>query len=193
MFLAAQNNDPSTRNEHKNTRESRGVLYRDILSEYDDFNPDSIETIQVSQEAPWDVAGESLLRKWMETAGKQASSHQKTGYKLKKLYKIFGISAVFSAALVFLMSNLQFGDQTRTTVVHSIASFINLLIANLAAFLSYGPKYQLHFEFEGKFTKVYVDIEELLAIDREFRSPKDRVLAEYKEKMGNLFTHAPET
>lgn len=154
---------------------------------------DPIETIQVTQEAPWDTAGEDLLRIWLVASKRSASSHRKTGYHLKKLYRFFGILSIVSAAIVFFFSNIIASKDIETDkIVHVFVAFINLIIANLTNFLNYGPKYQLQFEFEGKFTKLAVDIEEILAIDADFRSPKDRTLAEYKEKIGNLFVNAPE-
>ena len=166
----------------------------DTIQQFDQFTEDTLEAIQINQEAPWDEAGESLLRKWMATSWKQAADHKKTGYKFKRLYKIYGILSVVSATFVFLMSNVSISSEITTdATVHSIIAFTNLLITNLATFLNYGPKYQLQFEFEGKFSKIAIDIEEILSIHKDFRSPKDRVLAEYKEKLGNLITHAPET
>lgn len=168
-----------------------------VRDEFERFNEkpfDTLETIQVSQEAPWDTKGENLLRDWLVASKQQAASHRKVGYRLKKLYKFIGITSILSAAIVFFVSNVQVStDEHRYTIVKVTVAFINLIIANLASFLNYGPKYQRHFEFEGKFTKTAIDIEEILAIDPEFRSAKDRTLAEYKEKVGHLFTTAPET
>ena len=164
------------------------------FKQFDQTAIDSLETIQVNQEAPWDKKGEDLLRDWLVAAKQQATSHRKTGFRLKKLYKFIGITSILSAAIVFFVSNVQIStDEHRYTVIKVTVAFINLIIANLASFLNYGPKYQRHFEFEGKFTKISIDIEEILAIDPDFRSPKDRTLAEYKEKVGNLFSSAPET
>lgn len=155
---------------------------------------DPIKTIQVSQEAPWDSAGEDLLRVWLATAKQQATSHRKHGFRTKRFYKLFGISSIVTAAIVFLIANLELSVLEGTdTIVHVFAAFINLLIVNLNGFLDYGPKYQRHFEFEGNFAKIAIDIDEILAIDPDFRSPKDRTLAEYKEKIGNLVRSAPET
>lgn len=156
------------------------------------FNP--VETIRVSQEAPWDQSGEDILRNWMATAQQQAHTHRKRGYKLKRLYKFFGVMSVISAAVVFLFSNANiFKDDKTGTIAKVVVAFINLVISNMASFLDYGPKYKHQFEFEGRYSKFAIDIQEILAIDSEYRSPKDRTLAEYKEKIGNLVTNAPET
>ncbi len=151
------------------------------------------QTLQISEEAPWDKQGEDLLCVWLADSKQQAVTHRKRGFRLKKLYKFFGVLSIFSAAIVFFLSNIVVSDNVQTdTTVKVFVAFINLIIANLASFLEYGPKYRLQFEFEGKYTKLSIDISELLALDPDFRPPKDRVLAEYKEKIGNLFINAPE-
>lgn len=153
----------------------------------------SFETVQVSEEAPWDKQGEDLLRSWLETAKQQASVHRKQGFKLKYLYKFFGILTIISAGAVFLFSNIKLSSMVATDdAAHVFVAFVNLIVVNLNNFLEYGPKYQRQFEFEGKYSKLAVDLEEILAIDSEFRSPKDRTLAENKEKFGNLLVNAPE-
>lgn len=154
------------------------------------FSP---ETLQISQEEPWDKSGEDLIRNWDNIAQQQASDHRARGFFLKKLYKIFGIISILTAGVVFLVSNITISPHHDIdTLIKVIIAFINLVVANLVNFLDYGPKYQKQFEYEAKYTKLSIDIQEILAIDREFRSPKDRTLAEYKEKVGNLFSTAPE-
>lgn len=155
---------------------------------------DTTETIQVSEEAPWDQSGEDLIQNWLDTSKQQAAVHRKQGFRLKWLYKFFGVLSIISASIVFLLSNIKVSpEKTTDDIVHIVVAFFNLLITNLTNFLNYGPKYQLHFEFEGKYSKIAVDLREILATSREYRSPKDRTLAEYKEKVGNLLVNAPET
>ena len=155
---------------------------------------DPLETVQVSQEAPWDKQGEDLLRSWLATAKQQASAHRKRGFQLKRLYKFFGILSIITAAVVFLFSNITVSPVEREdTITKMVFAFINLIVANLVSFLDYGPKYRHQFEFEGLFTKVSIDLTEILSIHVDYRAPKDRTLAEYKEKIGSLFTYAPET
>jgi len=160
-----------------------------------EYNPsyDPLETIQVSEEAPWDKPGEDLIQSWLEIAQQQAIVHRKHGFRLKHLYRLYGILAIVSAAVVFFFANIKVSPvKTTDDIVHVFVAFINLIVANLNNFFDYGPKYQRQFEFEGKYSKLAVDLTEILAIDSEFRSPKDRTLAENKEKIGNLMINAPE-
>ena len=165
---------------------------RTTLNHIDRETLDSLETIRVTPEAPWDEPGNLLLRSWLASSKQQASTHRTRGFKLKRFYKLIGISAILSAALVFLVSNIQGSGSSPQNIFLAVASFVNLIIANLASFLDYGPKYQRQFEFEGRYTKLMVDIEEILSTASDFRAPKDRVLGEYKEKIGNLYRNAPE-
>lgn len=165
----------------------------DILDELNQDRYNSLETIHVSQEAPWDQQGDELLRRWVDDAQKQSLQHRKRGFYLKKLYRILGILSILAASIVFFMSSVKFNDDEAIDQLgHSVFTFINLIFANLNSFLDYGPKYQKHFEFEGKYIKVCIEIEEILSTDKEYRVPKDRTLAEYKEIVGNLYTSAPE-
>lgn len=153
----------------------------------------TIETVQVGEEAPWDQPGEDLVQDWLETSKQQAAIHRGKGFRLKRRYKFFGILSIITASIVFLFSNIVVSlNLSIDTFVHVFVAFINLIVANLVQFLEYGPRYQRQFEFEGKYSKLAVDLTEILATDIEFRSPKDRVLAEHKEKIGNLMINAPE-
>jgi len=92
-----------------------------------------IETIQVSQEAPWDKQGEDILRHWLAITEQQAAAHRRKGFKLKKLYRIFGILSILSASIVFLFSNIKLSidDSCGNSVVKSVIAFLNLVIINV--------------------------------------------------------------
>ena len=153
----------------------------------------ALETISVNPEAPWDEAGEKLLRDWMDDAAKCAKGHSRTGYKLKARYKLIAMSNIMATALVFLTSSLfPCTDEPIFKYITVCISFISVIVANINTFFDYGPKYQKHFEYEGRFYKFVVDIEELLVTDVDFRPPKDKSMAELKERKGNLLTTAPE-
>ena len=197
----------STNNEQSNSRMPRPHRYdtrstrppyvtaapQNILDGLEQEQYNSLETVHVSQEAPWDEQGDELLRRWMADAEKQSILHRKRGFYLKKLYRVFNILSIVAASVVFFMGRVTFStDETIDQLGHSVFTFINLILANLNSFLDFGPLYQKHFEFEGKYTKVCIELEEIIATDQEYRVPKDRTLAEYKEIVGNLYTSAPE-
>lgn len=153
-----------------------------------------LETIPVTPEAPWDQRGEVLLRDWMDDAKKSSKDHRDTGYKLKRLYRQISISVIVSAGVVFLLTSL-FPCNTTNEVykyIKVVVSFISLIIANISSFYDYGPKYQSHFQYEGYYMRYYIDIQEILATDTDFRPPKDKTIVEFRERMGNLVTSAPE-
>lgn len=164
-----------------------------VIDELDASVYNSIEEVHVSQEAPWDEQGDQLLRNWVADIEKQSVLHRSRGFYLKRLYRILGITSIVAASLVFFTSNIEFStNELSNQIGHSVFTFLNLILANLNSFLDYGPKYQQHFEFEGKYTKVGIEIHEILATDHEYRIPKDRTLGEYKEIVGNLYVSAPE-
>ena len=153
----------------------------------------NLETIPVIPEAPWDTNGEELLHRWMADAKDLAKGHRHTGYILKKRHHQLSISVIIATALVFLVSSL-FPCTTEPTYkyIQVFVSFLSLVIANINAFFNYGARYQLHFEYEGKYRKYAIDIEEILATQTEFRPPKDKTIVEFKERKGQLVTTGPE-
>jgi len=164
-----------------------------IIEHIDPERLDSIETIRVSREAPWDESGEELLRLWMDAARKHAEEHRLRGYRLKKFYRFTGILSILSAAILFFAAGILFSpDEYINDIFHRAFTLINLVIINLTTFMGFGPRYQEHFEYEGRYNKLVCDLQEILATHGEFRSPKDKTLAEYKEVMGNLLSIAPE-
>ena len=162
----------------------------------DSLNPEYInglETIPVTPEAPWDSRGEVLLRHWMDAAKDHSEKHSAIAYKLKSLYRKLSVLVILSTGLVFLTSSLfPCTDEVMYQYIHVFISFVSLVLANLSSFYDYGPKYQSHFQYEGYYMKYYIDIEEILATDIDFRPPKDKTIVEFKERMGNLVTSAPE-
>jgi hypothetical protein len=161
----------------------------------DQFDPEflhKLETIPVTTEAPWDLKGDVLLRVWLDEAKESSKGHRNTGYKLKKNYRILSISVILSTGLVFLITTLfPCGDDSHK-YFSAIISFISLILANFAAFFDFGPKYQSHFQYEGLYQRYVIDINEILSTDVEYRPPKDKTLVEFRERMGNLVTSAPE-
>lgn len=165
----------------------------DYLRQLDPAILRALETISVNPEAPWDEAGEKLLRDWMDDATKCAKGHAKTGYKLKRRYKGLAMCNILATGLVFLVSSLfPCTSESAYKYITVVISFISLLVANTHTFFDYGPKYQRHFEYEGRYYKFVVDMEEILVTDADFRPPKDKSIAELKERKGNLVTTAPE-
>ena len=186
----------SVRNIIRNTNYNESEIVRapdDYLDLLERGFTDKLETIHCTSEAPWDGAGENLLRRWMDEAKDNSILHKKTAYKLKHFNRITSICVIFSTALVFLVTSLFpcTNDETYK-IIQVIISFISLIIANIASFFDFGPKYQAHFQYEGLWMRFAIDIEELLVTDVDFRPPKDRTIVEYREKMGNLVTTAPE-
>ena len=151
-----------------------------------------LETIPVTAEAPWDLKGDVLLRLWLDEAKNSSKGHKNTGYKLKKIYRILSISVILATGLVFLVTTLFPCEDDSHKYISAFISFSSLILANIAAFFDYGPKYQSHFQYEGLYQRYVIDINEILSTDVEYRPPKDKTLVEFRERMGNLVTSAPE-
>lgn len=162
------------------------------LEQLDDIFISNLETIPVTQEQPWDKAGEILLRRWLDEAEKSASMHSKTAYRLKHLYRALGMAIILSTSLVALMNSLFPCASGSYKYVSVFISFISLIFANLSSLYNYGPKYQQHFTYEGLYYRYAIDIQEILVTEVSFRPPKDKTIVEFRERKGNLITSAPE-
>lgn len=178
------------------THHNEAEIIRASQQYINQFNPEYInglETIPVTTEAPWDERGEILLRNWMDEAKTNSAKHKTTAYKLKKSYRALSLGVILSTGFVFLVTSLfPCTDQVAFKYLQVCISFSSLLIANIASFYDYGPKYQAHFQYEGYYMRYYIDVQEVLATDADFRPPKDKTVVEYRERMGNLVTSAPE-
>lgn len=165
---------------------------RQLLEQLPQQYIDGLETIPVNPEAPWDEAGEEILRCWMAEAEAASKAHQATGYKLKRRYKALQFAVISSAVALFLINSLvPCNADLVGHIVHVVFSAINLLVAQITGFLNYGSKYQEHFEYEGHYSRYAIDIMEILATDTDFRAPKDKTIAELRERKKQLVS-APE-
>jgi hypothetical protein len=153
----------------------------------------NLETVPVTAEAPWDQTGEALLRVWLDEAKDESKGHKTTAYKLKRYYRRLSIAVIISTGLVFLVTSLfPCTNEDAFKFIQVIVSFISLILANIASFYNFGPKYQEHFQYEGLYMRYAIDVEEVLATDIDFRPPKDKTIVEFRERKGNLVTSAPE-
>ena len=144
-------------------------------------------TEQIIVEEPWTDASESYLRGCLEAALNAQSMHQKAGYRLKRLYRIFTAVVILWSAVIFVV-NGSIGcsaddiDHTISLVVNAFGVLINALFASL----NLGYTYREHFEYEAKFFDLAQDIECILVQSKEFRVPADAFLTEIRERRKKL-------
>lgn len=168
------------------------VASQQYLDQLDPVFLNGLETISATPEAPWDEIGERLLRDWMDEAKKSSLAHQATGYKLKSRYLYTQYLVIVATVLVFVAANMfPCTDQQEYKYIQIGFAAFNLFISSFAAFRNYGETYQSHFEYEGHYIRYATDIEEILVTDRDFRVPKDKTIAELKERKKQL-ANAPE-
>lgn len=165
----------------------------ELIRQLDQRVLDGLDTIPVTPEAPWDDAGERLVRVWMDAAQTASSEHRATGYKLKFRHKLLSIANIFATVLVFIFTSLfPCTDEPAYRGLNVTAAALALFVASVISHFNYGSKYQQHFEYEGHYAKYAIDCEELLATEPDFRAPKDKTLAELRERKKQLL-NAPET
>ena len=157
------------------------VAPNQLLSQLDDQYLRGLETIPVSPEAPWDEAGERVLRDWMAEAKVTAAKQNAKARKLKYYHYIVSFLAISWAVLMTFASFFACSDLLGAKLTLSGLGAVQLGINLSVAFLNLGQRYQRHYEYEGKFFKFALDLEELLATDIDFRPPKDMTIRGLKE------------
>ena len=184
----------STRNEFCRDQYNRGVIEivrnpSELLSETE---YSSLEEVQVVLEEPWSDAIETSLRRWLGEANESSNSHKRSGFTLKRRYRLFMI-LVLSWSAVILVANDAIGcdaandQQFIRLVINAFGIFLNGLFSSL----NLGYTYRMHFEYETKFYELSQDIDYTLMRERDFRVPADAFMTEIRERRKKL-ANAPE-
>jgi hypothetical protein len=168
---------------------NRGVIERlpnpsEMLSE-EEYS--QLEEVQVTVEEPWTEAIEACLRGWLDETRKSADAHKRSGYALKRRYRLFMFVVLLWSAVI-LVVNDSFGcdatDNQKFTrlVINATGIFLNALFSSL----NLGYTYRMHFEYETKFYELSQDISYTLMRDKSFRMPADAFMTEIRERRKKL-------
>lgn len=141
----------------------------------------------------WDNNGEKLLVLWYNECKSRATIHRKHGFYYRCLYHLIGTCTILFSGMVLLFATpVLVPDTFQNEIISIIVSFITFIFTNLSHFLEFGNIYRRHFEFEARYTRICVEIEEIKNTQSYKRYSKQSILIELREKMTNLILAAPE-
>ena len=151
-----------------------------------------MEVVPITAEEPWGEVLERLLGMWKDQAQREATKHEKAGYRIKRKFKILGFIVLISATLNLIFSTLF--PCSEDNVFRYILTFeagLNVFWSTLFTQMDLQEKYTTHFEYQMKFQDLVYDIEFVLHRDADFRPAADQFITEIKERKKMLDT-APE-
>jgi len=160
--------------------------------QFTDEQLNSMEEVRVQLEEPWTNRTEEVLCDWQAEAESTARDHNKAGYRLKFKYRLLNFVLLVWASIILVVNGLlQCDDYISSRVILLVANAIQVFLVGLNGSLNLAVAYRLHFEYEAKYSGLALDIDHMLARDRDFRVPADAFLTEIRERKKHL-ADAPE-
>jgi hypothetical protein len=137
------------------------------------------------REMLWRTRAEDHVNSVRGVAEAHAGKHEKAGWKARKLYQVFGLPTVIiplagSVAAQFLPESAVSGLMLASGVC-----------AGVNAFLNYGQKAQMHFEYSARFAELASSIDFEMAKSRSDRTAADVFLERLKGKTSSLRAAEP--
>jgi hypothetical protein len=168
---------------------NRGVIERlpnphEVLSQ-EEFS--QLEEVQVTIEEPWNETIEAHLSSWLAEAESSGHAHKKSGFTLKRRYRMFMFVVLLWSAIILVVNDSIGCDATEyeqfmRLVINAVGVFFNALFSSL----NLGYMYRMHFEYETKFYELSQDISFTLMRERDYRMPADAFMTEIRERRKKL-------
>lgn len=167
-----------------NNEYNRGIIEQlpDAINRMSQQGFDDLEEIQVSIEEPWSDAIEERLRGWLDEAKESGDAHKRSGFVLKRRYRLFTMVVLFWSAVI-LVVNDSIGCNASAELlfarlcINATGVFLNALFSSL----NMGYTYRMHFEYESKHYEVAQDIDFVLMRGRDYRQAADSFMTEIRE------------
>jgi len=142
--------------------------------------PTSSEDDPERREMLWHSRAEELVKSTRESAEAQSAKHDKAGWKARKLYQLFGLPTVIiplagSVAAQFLPESAVSGLMLASGVC-----------AGVNAFLNYGQKAQMHFEYSARWAELGSNVDFEMAKSRADRTAADVFLERLRNRSAAL-------
>ena len=147
--------------------------------------PTSSEDDPERREMLWRTRAEDHVHSIRDVAKDHAGKHEKAAWKARRLYQVFGLPTVIiplagSVAAQFLPESAVTGLMLASGVC-----------AGVNAFLNYGQKAQMHFEFNSRYVELASSIDFEMAKSRSDRTAADVFLERLKGKTSSLRAAEP--
>lgn len=173
---------------------NRGIIERfpDAATRLSQEEHEALEEIQVTVEEPWTDEIEQCLRNWLVEADASAENHKKSGYVLKRRYRLFSFVVLFWSAIILVTNDfIGCGASDEQLFIRLCINALGVFLNGLFSSLNMGYTYRMHFEYETKYFELAQDIHFTLVRGREFRQAADSFMTEIREVRKKL-ANAPE-
>lgn len=143
---------------------------------------EQLEEVQVCVEEPWSDEIEICLRRWLVEAAESGEDHKKSGFTLKRRYRLFTFVVLLWSAVILVVNDSIGCNATDEQLfvrlcINAMGVFLNALFSSL----NMGYTYRMHFEYEAKFFELAQDIKFTLMRGRDYRQAADSFMTEVRE------------
>ena len=163
---------------------NRGIIeqFPDAINRMPQQEFDELEEIQVTLEEPWSDEIEERLRGWLAEAKASGHAHQKSGFVLKRRYRLFTmVVLLWSAVILVVNDTIGCGSSEEQLFARLCINATGVFLNALFSSLNMGYTYRMHFEYESKYFEVAQDIDFVLMRGREYRQAADSFMTEIRE------------
>jgi hypothetical protein len=168
----------------RNEEFNRGVIeqFPDAINRMSQQGFDDLEEVQVTVEEPWSDEIEERLRGWLAEAKESGRAHQKSGFVLKRRYRLFTMVVLFWSAVILVVNDsIGCGASEEQLFARLCINATGVFLNALFSSLNMGYTYRMHFEYEAKYFEVAQDIDFVLMRGRDFRQAADSFMTEIRE------------
>ena len=149
-------------------------------------SPDSSLDDENRRELLWETREETLLLSVQQKCEHAATKHERSGYRKKRLYALFGIPSTILPLITATLT--QMGEDT---FVSTILMMVCGILTGVNTFFNFGRQRQCQFEFAGKYQELAMEIGVELCKPKKNRLACDVFLDRITNKFNNLNNTAP--
>ena len=137
------------------------------------------------RELLWANRIEALVLRTREEAGIAAQAHDRAAKRARKLYQLFGLPSV----VIPLAGSVAAGHLPETAVTAMLLA--SGVCAGINAFLNYGQKAQMHFEYSARWAELGFNVDFEMAKNRADRTAADVFLERLRNRSAALRAAEP--
>ena len=160
-------------------------MLQDISIDEREATPTGSEDNHERQEMLWRSRAEDLVKRIRDEAQAHSGKHGKAAWKARRLYHLFGLPTV----VIPLAGSV--AAQFLPEVAVSAMMLASGVCAGVNAFLNYGQKAQLHFEYSARWAELASNVDFELAKSRADRTAADVFLERLRNRTAALRAAEP--
>jgi len=150
-----------------------------------ELTPTSSEDDPERREILWRSKAEDLVNRIRGGSDAQSRKHEKAAWKARRLYQLFGLPTV----IIPLAGSV--AAQFLPEVAVSAMMLASGVCAGVNAFLNYGQKAQMHFEYSARWAELGSSVDFEMVKPRADRTQADVFLERLRNRTAALRSAAP--